>query len=317
MTGYILHIGTPKTGSTAIQAAITANLAALDRAGIVYPKTGRARDAHNNLAQSLTRPGGPPAAALADEVARLRTDRPEARILVSSEMFSLVSPTALAAILPDAATVPVQVIVYLRRQDHYVESFYKQKAKNGRMRLSFGEFLASPTCAQIIDYAGLLASWQAAFADVRLTPRIFDRDRFTGGDVVADFMDQIQVPADTLTAVRTARNISPSRDVVDLMRAARRHLGQRQVASLFQRMKAQAPDGFAASADLFDPAARTAFLDQFADADAALKSAYFPDADGLFSDAMPPDPGPAMTEAQIALIASMVAALTAEEDGGA
>lgn len=51
----VLHIGNHKTGSTAIQTALSNSYKHLVSNGILYPKAGRARNAHHNLVLSQTK----------------------------------------------------------------------------------------------------------------------------------------------------------------------------------------------------------------------------------------------------------------------
>ena len=57
-----IHVGWPKTGTTAIQRYLAANSESLKRMGVLYPESGRygITDAHHELASALT--GGPTAA---------------------------------------------------------------------------------------------------------------------------------------------------------------------------------------------------------------------------------------------------------------
>jgi len=57
MTEIVLHIGTPKTGTTSIQHALSTNEDLLADKNITFIKTGRHRASHNDLANAISRHG--------------------------------------------------------------------------------------------------------------------------------------------------------------------------------------------------------------------------------------------------------------------
>lgn len=296
MTGIVLHIGTPKTGSTAIQDALNANTGALEAAGIAFVQSGRHRAAHNDLANAIRRGGADHKfkTALADEVTTEASQRPDGQLLLSSEMFSLIDAARIRDALPFLSEHPLRIVVYLRRQDLYAEAFFKQRIKNGRTVMPFDQFLNSALGDSITDYNALLDSWTGAFPKAEMLPRVYQRDRFPGGDVVADFATVLGLPPDRLTAAETQRNISPSKDVIDIMLALAPHLDGRRLRDIYRAMKPLQLEGFSASGDLFTRDTRQAYLNRFSDANERLRNAYFPkdtqlfDTEGPKSDDAPP-----------------------------
>src|SRR5262245_44821842 len=134
-----LHIGAPKTGSTAIQRFLTASRETLAARGCLYPQAACRARGHPDLA-FLAR-GGYPHWATPQErdldalVADLRNEiesSPQPNIVLSSENFYLLCPAEGAAALmrrigfaPDRITV----VAYLRRQDEAAMSWYNQAVK--------------------------------------------------------------------------------------------------------------------------------------------------------------------------------------------
>jgi hypothetical protein len=138
-TRIVVHIGLHKTGSTAIQAALSANRLALARRGILYPRLGPV-DRHHYLARAWVRvgkvyalPGGPLGAwaRLARQFAGCgRT------VVLSSEAFAQlagprpVDPRGLREKLE--AFDEVRITCVLRGQVGWAQSVWLQSAR--RMR---------------------------------------------------------------------------------------------------------------------------------------------------------------------------------------
>ena len=284
MTDIILHIGTPKTGTTAIQSAITANSDALQSADIAFIATGRHRAAHNDLANSIRRRGVDHEFmdALQDEVASEARQRPNGQILFSSEIFSLIDATKIQAAMPFLSEHPLKIIVYLRRQDRYAEAFFKQRIKNGRSVMPFDEFLTSRMGRRITNYNTMLENWTDTFQNAEIIPRLYERDRFVNGDIMVDFATLLGIEPDQVAVSTTERNISPSKSVIDILLALSPHLNGGQLRSVYRSLKPLNLNGFSASGDLFTPDARQSYLAQFSDANEQLRKIYFPKEKHLF-----------------------------------
>ena len=125
MTTLDLHIGPAKTGTTSLQAFFASNDTILKQFSIVYPQTGRKKDKHNWLAQSLKS---------VDDLSRLLVALQEEcsgfeHALVSCEEFSYAFLDA--AVLEQFCQLArkrfrIRIIIYLRRQDQLKESVYAQ-----------------------------------------------------------------------------------------------------------------------------------------------------------------------------------------------
>lgn len=138
MARVVLHIGTHKTGTTAVQNALAHNRRLLRRHGIVYPELGRGQPAHHGLAAlwnssvaSYEPPGGAEAAwrALARDHAR-----GDATLLLSSEELSRnygpnrVDFRFMREVLQGFERI--DVICVLRDQVSFLQSVYLEISKN-------------------------------------------------------------------------------------------------------------------------------------------------------------------------------------------
>ncbi|MBO0844808.1 MAG: hypothetical protein J2P22_05265 [Nocardioides sp.] len=166
-TTLILHIGLHKTATSYIQNVLSTRRIDLLSEGILYPTTG----AVDNVVLS-TRPGAQSGHAeffwaedRRELMAQLLNERPDAAgtVLLSSEDFSLPRRRVhTERFLRDfAAFGTIKVVLVLRRQDAWLESYYKQfvdQYGNFETR-SFDEFLrhAGPN---LIDFHTRFSPWR-------------------------------------------------------------------------------------------------------------------------------------------------------------
>jgi hypothetical protein len=199
-----LHIGTEKTGSTALQVVSGLNRFRLLQHGILYPKAPGDRN-HTKLAifaadQSNTlnlrrhaRLFSEDAyesfkAQFAEELRSEVAANPCPRVYLSNEhlssrLKSLEEVRRLASILHPLAQ-SVKVVVYLRPQPELYLSTYSTEIKAGRTK-----DLEAPKGDQHprYNYEKLLSRWAGVFGEENVIVRIYDRDTLVGHDVVKDF----------------------------------------------------------------------------------------------------------------------------------
>lgn len=186
----ILHIGLHKTGTTAIQALCTKNRDALLKQGILYPRAGCehngvVRAGHHTLPWSYFRdPTLDHAwAQLLDEI----ENSPARKIIISSEEFDVTGfRPHIPALAKRLDNYDVQVLVYLRRQDEFVQSFYGTQVVHHNETRSIDEFVKDPRT--LLDYAELLAPWASSFGKDHLLVRVYEKQRLLNANVVDDFV---------------------------------------------------------------------------------------------------------------------------------
>ena len=194
MAAVYLHIGLHKTGTTSLQRFFFHHAEAGSLGDIDYPITPPVRNsrAHHLLAGFAAPDSADKAAALVDRIHSSSADS----VVLSSELLSLADPARIVEIVGDEAVI----VLYLRRQDDYLESFYREVVKMSHYQGSAAEFARaaldrepvtlvargkqSVVAAVPIYFTELLSRWTDVFDDVRV--RLYGNPR-EGFDVVDDF----------------------------------------------------------------------------------------------------------------------------------
>lgn len=177
----ILHIGTHKTGTSAVQECLYRNEGRLAERGIYYARRPRAR-ALNQLAQLIATGREAQAQALIDShVAKAKTAG-ATTLLISAESFFAMTMffhklegeicedywgaearciDLLHGVLP--ADMPKRVVALFRRQDKFLESVYAQTVRTRPVSASCEQFKAQ--VSEALDYARHMQLWSRAFPD--------------------------------------------------------------------------------------------------------------------------------------------------------
>lgn len=205
----VLHLGTWKTGSAAIQAFLRNNPRRLARRGFVVPRFARRLDGHNALVEALRDPGDARLDALLGQVgaeARGRT------VILSSEHYWPLKPaklSRLAAGLRRIGAAP-RMIAYIRPQEEMWASLYAQQAKNFRIQRDtrlWGDwsYLPREMVETGLYYDRCFRRMEEIFA-AQVELRIYDRDRFPGGDAARDFAGALGLSPEGLGFARADDN---------------------------------------------------------------------------------------------------------------
>ena len=225
MTSVILHIGQPKTGSTAIQNALVAQRDALIGQGTLYPAPKHIPYVHHflpvliedpdKIAQhTLNRMGFDPLVCKAwakEELDLIREQiqraRPE-RIILSSESLFRSFTTAkfdhLKQILSEFAA-EVRVVAYLRNPaDHYLSRAQQQLRNRAE--------IVRPEPNRTI---GPLTAYRAAFGEA-FECRVYDRKVLADGDVIRDFWDVAGLDPALMPTVTDSDNSSISAEAMSV-----------------------------------------------------------------------------------------------------
>lgn len=231
----LLHIGTHKTGTTAIQDLCWRNADALRAAGLCYPlefllleryHLGQHCIAWQLMGQGAeVRPFPPgmddPLTLLRERLEALHDD-----VLLSSENFCRLDPAAVERLAGLLTAWSVEVVVYLRRQDEFLQSLYQTAVLHSGYESDIHALGRSVE----MDYHALLSRWAAVFGRAHVHARVFDRRCLHEGDVGSDFIQLLAqlgfAPGvDASTFVRSGKRLNRGypRAFVECLRWLRAH----------------------------------------------------------------------------------------------
>ena len=270
---FVVHIGSQKTGSTAIQTMLAGNVEALVGRNFNYVAAGRKNIAHNVLAQEL-RHGD--ARIFLPDLQQEVSDAPDMDHIMSSEMlFHLPIAARLHGFLAPFLDQGIKLICYLRRHDHYLEAMYKQLLKNGKIRPDPDAFLQRRLSGAA--YGPILDAFANKFGAQNLVVRAYDTSLFPDGDVVADFLSAVGIPeAGDLQWSRTGSNQTLSAEVSEILGEINRStsINTRQILrNLIEDSKRDA----ASASDVFDPDTRADVVASLAEDAAYVADTYCAD----------------------------------------
>jgi len=194
MRELLLHVGMDKTGTSAIQRFMVDNMLLLAREhGVCYPKTGLWTDgSHHPVAFSVFGQHGYTPAFLHSLFRDMRKEINHCeRVVISSECLFK------ALIHPEFGTLRkelfshfenVIVVVYVRRQDLWVDSRYRHAILSGK-EISLEKLLTPHFC----DYKKWIDAWAGVVGKNNMRVRVYERAQFQGGDIFSDFLSVLNV----------------------------------------------------------------------------------------------------------------------------
>ncbi len=224
----VLHIGTHKTGTTAIQRFAAANRAKLRSRGLWYPSYDEIKlfvhYGHHHVSHAIANENGN---RLSLEDARRFLDhvvtqkRPGETLLISAEPFYRHLLPAeggywaerkayidrVRSMIP---TDDVKVLCIVRRQDTFARSLYQERIKVTKFRQSFGEFLEE---REPFEYYEHLRLFKDAFGVVDL---LIYEDLAASG-LINTFFNHLGIDVANITG-RPSANPSLPIDLVEFKR---------------------------------------------------------------------------------------------------
>lgn len=287
-----LHLGMPKTGTTALQSFLRNNARALSDIGLRYMEAGRRRPdtedrpkvSHNMMAFHMNQ-SDQPMDAFREAMACEYEVHGDKACLVSSEMFYTADLKRLAEVFSEIPAREMRIAFYCRRYSDYFEADYKQRAKNGRLPPDGSSYIRGKL-AQIeaepehSTFAGAVSRIRNAFPGVTIIPRLYIRNELRNGNVIDDFLSQLDIAAPEGCSTELPANPSQSRVASEAFGVVTRAIGRKRSRQL--RRQIVTDPVMIRRHDVLEPQER-AWLDSFlAKADEGFRSEFFPDRDTLF-----------------------------------
>lgn len=236
----ILHIGTPKTGTTALQQFLYANRKSLAAYGFHYATPPHGPREANRVALALNLRNSCVVHAFLTKHLELARRRGAHTILLSAENFYAMSVLdalprrkvcanaierdrdlikTLNASIPEGIDPP-QIVCYFRRPDRYAEALYSQHVKKGILfDGTFDEFV--PIIRSALLYNQHMRSWSDEFGRENCIARLYEAVR---DDIVSDFMRNVVCIEDITDFVHPDHtgNERLSRDALEFKRLRNR-----------------------------------------------------------------------------------------------
>ena len=217
MSTLYLHIGTPKTGTSAIQKFLPLNKELLEEQGYCYPDFGYRfpgigvnRNAHFMVYHKMCGP---------EEEAEIRKSEDERfyegldkikelantypNIILSDENIwnGYWKRKNFWSVLKDALTergIDLKVIVYLRRQDQLIESYWSQQVRE-TMQKSFQDYVNSDSYNYFkLDYYNQLEKIAAVVGKENIIVRVYEKQQYegNGNTLISDFLKVLGLELD-------------------------------------------------------------------------------------------------------------------------
>jgi len=216
----LLHIGTDKTGSTAIQRALWENRDWFLARRVYIPQTGLGVDnGHATLLQSLD---GELLSQLTAELQDLNHSDYAAAV-ISWEGMCRFGDKQIRSLMGAVSKWPVELLVYVRDQAEIVQSAHLQWVQMNAAAIPVKSLSTPKSLAHRIrqylflrhpqrNYFKLLRRWQSARRDLSFALRRFSPEHLIGGDIITDFLTQFDLQADEQFA-SSQEPTNPSIDV--------------------------------------------------------------------------------------------------------
>lgn len=210
----MVHIGTDKTGSTALQRLLSQNKQALGRYGVAYLRTGRDKLPSHSVLHDRTISGD---FSVWDELAKEVQELSEPCGLVSFEGLYHLKEDQLRRIRGQLKDIDVKILIYLRRQSDMVRSGVAQRFKQGNSPLPLDKYTSERLFAVAKNYQPILSRFSEIFGRQNLIVRRYERSRWPEQSIFLDFLRSVGIAltGDELenAFLVPARKLNPTLDV--------------------------------------------------------------------------------------------------------
>ncbi|MEH2301243.1 MAG: hypothetical protein V7K88_20150 [Nostoc sp.] len=230
MTTIYLHIGMPKAGTSCLQKAFFNNRDKFLENSYLYPTSCMKHNAkeivnrysHNTLAHCLMGLEDKDNIFSMSIWEELKIDSINPRnVIISTEAFTsfeiFYQPEILAKIKDLLKEYEIKVVIYLRKQDEFLESSYCYMVKLGACSVKIKELFNE--YQYIFNYYQILENWADIFGYDNMIVRRFAKSN-TKNHIFADFLrviNQFNNKSDYKVDYSAKKNVSPSGKMIKIL----------------------------------------------------------------------------------------------------
>lgn len=245
-----IHIGYPKTATTSIQLGLYQNYKELRKYDYLFPQYPGGGKVVHTIAKTIfhNRPitiDHPAVQRFLREV----NDTPLNNVIISNEFFTLFFPDLIDDLFKICSGFDVLIVVYLRRQDLYLQSLWAQMAKNGLESLSFEDWVkayldnidnlnkGTPTTTKFNhtlyspDYLHVINRWADVFGINKIIVRPFERSQVLT-NVFADFLQTCGLQNLSWVPIPHTENVTPSFKILEVFREIGKYIDVERYPSI-------------------------------------------------------------------------------------
>jgi hypothetical protein len=284
-----LHIGTHKTGTTALQRFMEHFREKIDRElGLYYPKTGCIWSGHHQFAWSVgvKKEGYDSELVLNKLVSDLKDELATSNtVLLSSEDFEWLSKVQAQQLKDRLQEIfqQIKIVLYIRRQDSYVEAMYNQQVRDytPRLSVSFQEYITEKKYGVLACY-DYVERWASVFGRENIIVRSFEKSQFLDNNIFKDFLYSLTGERDfTFTNTTLPDNIAEANralpvEAIELLRRINKFaLTERQHQAIVRQLYELDKQGkFVKSSSFFFDSQRLEFITKYKQQTQKLEKFY-------------------------------------------
>lgn len=217
-----IHIGTHKTGTTAIQKFSVDKFEELLALDIYYPKISRPTinkisNGHHLLPWYLI--GHP----VPDKYYNEYHDKKSSvfpsliedikssscqNIIISSEEFDRLNSKEIEQLKAYFDEFNIKIIVYLRRKDTYLESMYQTDVISNNEKNNISEYIKNVPIP--LNYYNFITDWKNTFGEENLLINFYCKKSLKSNDIVVDFYSHLGINVEEMIQADETKKINAS-----------------------------------------------------------------------------------------------------------
>lgn len=304
MSTVYLHVGAPKTGTTALQNFLYKNRVALEKRGVLYPDF-KSRfpciDENRNAHFLIHRVYNEKHERQLKEERKIRKETYEKleqavkqskRVLLSEEMIwnsPLMTQKRFAELKRhvDQMNAKLKIIVYLRRQDLVIASYWGQLVKS-RLNMNFDEFISSGKYQLYhLDYAQRMQEIADIVGKENIIVRAYEMGQYMGEEhtLISDFLSIFNLSAKGLKGMGKQYNTGIDRRYLEVKRALNInpafHEKKNFLVPILKELQAEKEQEKDVGKNYFSGQERMDFLSQFDESNRLVAKEYMKRPDGV------------------------------------